>query len=153
MPYWFDGNNLIGQAANLVRSEPETRKRFLSYLSSCSRSRGGRFLVFFDGDDPDRVVPPTGVRVRYSAPMSTDDAIVRELSGCSAPSEVIVVTNDHSLAGRCRDSGAKAIGWREFASKMISPSQARSRGAHQQTEPVNIDEWIRYFRLDKDSLE
>ena len=153
MPYWFDGNNLIGKPARLVRSEPETRRRFLSYLSACSRSRGGKFLVFFDGDDPDRSVPPTGVRVRYSAPLSTDDAIVRELSGCSLPSEVIVVTNDNRLASRCRDSGAKVIGWQEFAAKMNSAARAPSCGARPQNEPVDIDEWVRYFRLDKDSLE
>jgi predicted RNA-binding protein with PIN domain len=153
MPYWFDGNNLIGQPAERVRTEPNTRMRFLSFLSECSRSRGGRFLVFFDGDDPDRSRPPNGVRVRYSAPLSTDDAILRELSGCRAPSEVIVVTNDRSLARRCHDYGAKTVGWREFAAKINSASQARSGDVRPQDESINVDEWIRYFRLDKDSLE
>jgi len=153
MPYWFDGNNLIGQPARRARTEPETRRQFLSFLSACSRSRGGRFLVFFDGDDPDRAVPPAGVRIRYSAPLSTDDAIVRELAGCRVPSEVIVVTNDHSLAGRCRDCGAKTTGWREFTAKMKPASPARSRRVHPQSEPVDADEWIRYFHIDKDSLE
>ena len=153
MPYWFDGNNLIGQPAERVRMKPETRRRFLSFLGECSRSRGGRFLVFFDGDDPDRAVPPAGVRIRYSAPLSTDDVIVRELAGCRVPSEVIVVTNDHRLAGRCRDSGAKTIRWQEFASKMKSTPPSRSHVTGPQNESVNVDEWIRYFGLDKDSLE
>jgi hypothetical protein len=152
MPYWFDGNNLIGQAAARVRTEPETRREFLSFLSECSRSRGGRFLVFFDGDDSDRVLPPAGVRVRYSAPLSTDDAIVRELAGCRVPSEVIVVTNDHHLSARCRDSGARTIGWQDFATKMKSASPTPSSRACPQSQ-VNLDEWIRYFGLDKDSLE
>jgi len=153
MPYWFDGNNLIGQPAAHVRTEPETRRQFLKFLSGCSRSRGGRFLVFFDGDDPDRQVPPSGVRVRYSAPLSTDDAILRELAGCRVPAEVIVVTNDRSLAARCRDSGAKTISWQEFAAKMNSPSPASSGSAGPQSRPVNLEEWVRYFGLDKDSLE
>ena len=153
MPYWFDGNNLIGQPAARVRMEPETRRRFLRFLSDCSRSRGGRFLVFFDGDDPDRQAPPAGVRVRHSAPLSTDDAIVRELAGCRVPSEVIVVTNDHRLAARCHDSGAKTIGWQEFAARMNSGAPASSGSAGPQSQPVNVDEWVRYFGLDKDSLE
>ncbi len=124
MPYWFDGNNLIGLTAQRARTERETRKQFLAYLSSCAKMRGGRFLVYFDGDDPDRAVPPAGVRVRYSAPLSTDDAIIRDLAGCRAPAEVIVVTNDRSLASRSRDAGAKTLDWREFAAK-ASPRRGR----------------------------
>jgi len=153
MPYWFDGNNLIGQPAARTRTEPETRRQFLSFLGVCSRSRGGRFLVFFDGDDRDRSAPPAGVRIRYSAPLSTDDAIVRDLSGSRTPAEVIVVTNDRSLAGRCRDCGAKTIGWRQFTARMSTAFPARSRDVRPQSETIDMDEWVRYFRFDKDSLE
>lgn len=152
MPYWFDGNNLIGQSTDRVRAEPETRKRFLSFLSGCSRSRGGRFLVFFDGDDPDRIVAPAGVGVRHSAPLSTDDAIIRELAGCRVPSEVIVVTNDHRLSARCRDSGAKTMAWQDFAARMSPPPPGGADSTGSQTQ-VNLDEWIRYFGFDRESLE
>jgi len=77
----FDGNNLIGQSADAARKDRNTRRAFLSRLSSYVTLRGGRFLVFFDGDDPDRSMPPRGIQLRYSAPESTDDAIVRLLSG------------------------------------------------------------------------
>ena len=50
-------------------------------------STGGNFTVFFDGDDPGAGVPPKGVRVRFSAPLSTDDAILRQAEGVRAPGE------------------------------------------------------------------
>ena len=83
MPYWFDGNNLIGQSAAAAKSDAGVRRAFLSTLSSLHRSGGGRFLVYFDGDDPDRSAAPPGVAVRYSAPVSADEAILRRLTGDS----------------------------------------------------------------------
>lgn len=152
MPYWLDGNNLIGRSVERARTEPGSRREFLSFLGTCSSTRGGRFVVFFDGDDPDRIVPPSGVRIRFSAPLSTDDAIVNELAGCRTPSEVIVVTNDRSLAARCRDCGAKTMGWQEFMAKVNAGSRPR-RENRSRDASVNVDEWIRYFHLDKESIE
>ncbi len=152
MPYWFDGNNLIGQSASASRRDPKTRRSFLELLSSYAAAGGGRFTVFFDGDDPGSGTPPRGVRVRYSAPFSTDDAILREAEGARAPSEVIVVTNDHGLAARCRDAGVKTMDWRHFTAKMASRSPARP-GPTQEGEKINLEEWSRYFGLDPDSLK
>ncbi len=152
MPYWFDGNNLIGQSAAAARREPGTRRSFLKLLSSFATSRGGKFLVFFDGDDPDRAVPPRGVRVRYSAPLSTDDAIMHHAEGMKAPSEIIVVTNDHGLAARCRTAGTRSMDWRQFTAQM-------SRGSGSPREPVSkddkvdVEDWSRYFGLDPGSLK
>ncbi len=122
MPYWFDGNNLIGQSASTAKAEPKVRQAFLSTLSSYQRSGGGRFLVYFDGDDPGRSAAPPGIVVRYSAPVSTDEAIVRRLEEIQHPSEVIVITNDRALMARCRNQGAAALTWQEFISKMQSRS-------------------------------
>jgi predicted RNA-binding protein with PIN domain len=118
MPYWFDGNNLIGQSAASVRTDAQTRQAFLSELSGYHMAGGSRFLVYFDGDDSDRRMPPRGVSVRYSAPLSTDEAILTALRDSRHPSEVIVVTNDLGLAMRCREAGSKVIDWNEFSSKM-----------------------------------
>src|SRR5512142_2531142 len=113
MPYWFDGNNLIGLSAAAARADSRARKDFLSALSSYHKSGGGRFLVYFDGDDPDRSASPPGVAVRFSAPLSTDEAIVRGLQQARNTTEIIVVTNDRTLMTRCRDEGASVLDWRE----------------------------------------
>jgi rRNA-processing protein FCF1 len=148
MPYWFDGNNLIGQSAATSRADPRIRQAFLSTLSSLHKSGGGRFLVYFDGDDPGRSAAPPGISVRYSAPFSADEAMLRRLQGVQYPSEVIVVSNDRELSDRCRNSGANAMNWRQFAAKMESrPALRSARSAPQ--EKVDVEDWMSYFGLDE----
>jgi predicted RNA-binding protein with PIN domain len=151
MPYWFDGNNLIGQPASTARSDSKVRQAFLSSLSSYQRSGGGRFLVYFDGDDPGRGTAPPGVSIRYSAPASTDEAILHRLKEIQHPSEVIVITNDRALRLQCRNSGASALTWQEFCSKMQSRS-LRKPAKHAHEKAVDVDDWIRYFGLDKTKI-
>lgn len=147
MPYWFDGNNLIGQSAAAAGNNPQIRKEFLSALSSYHKSGGGRFLVYFDGDDPDRSAAPPGVAVRYSAPLSADECIIRRLQEIRNPSEVIVVTNDRDLMSRCKGAGASALNWGEFSGKMRSRTAPRGRRREKQ-EAVDVEDWMRYFGLD-----
>lgn len=152
MPYWFDGNNLIGQSAAAARQDRRTRRAFLYLLSTLSRERGGSFTVYFDGDDPGGSLPPKGVRVRYSAPFSTDDAILQQAMGTRNPSEIIVVTNDQGLAARCRNAGVKTMDWRQFTTRMNSPVGPASKSSPKD-EKVNLDEWSRYFGLEPDDLK
>jgi predicted RNA-binding protein with PIN domain len=148
MPYWFDGNNLMGQSAAAARSNSGTRKAFLSALHSYYRAGGGKFLVYFDGDDMDRSASPPGVSVRYSAPVSTDQAIVQRLREIKNPSEVIVVTNDRELKTHCRHSGATVLTWNEFTTRMQS-RRVPQKNRDNQPERVDIDEWMRYFGFEK----
>jgi predicted RNA-binding protein with PIN domain len=150
MPYWFDGNNLIGQSAEAAKADKRIRQAFLSALSFYHRSGGGRFLVYFDGDDPHRSASPPGVAVRYSSPVSTDEAIVCRLREMQRPSEVLVVTNDRGLMARCRNEGAAVLDWRQFTSKMES-RQTASRARSDPQERVDVDDWMRYFGLDKNT--
>lgn len=152
MPYWFDGNNLIGQSASVARQDPKTRRSFLGLLSSYAAAGGGRFTVFFDGDDSGSGLPPRGVRVRYSAPRSTDDAILHQAEGARSPSEIIVVTNDHGLAARCRGVGVKTMDWRQFTARMAARSRIRPEAAPE-AEKINLEDWSRYFGLDPDNLK
>ena len=151
MPYWFDGNNLIGQSARRAQTDPEARNGFLALLSGYCRARGGRFTVFFDGDDPGGRVPPRGVQVCYSAPTSADDAILRRLEGTITQSEVIVVTNDLSLRARCRDAGAQVMNWEDFLSRMRIRSRA-GRPDQGKGDAIDLDDWIRYFGWEKQRL-
>ena len=169
MPYWFDGNNLIGQSAAAARADRRTRAAFLSTLSDRRSAGGGRFLVWFDGDDPADMRPPPGVAVRYSAPESTDAAICRRLREIERPGEVIVVTNDRELSSRCRDAGASVWDWIRFTSKMQARSAASTytarqipgnsrrrpgkplkplRTAGEDIDAVDVDDWISYFGMD-----
>lgn len=125
-------------------SRPQARQAFLSTLNRYRKSGGGRFLIYFDGDDSNRTMPPPGIRVRYSAPFSADDAIIGRLKEIRRPGEVIVVTNDHGLRTRCRNAGAKCLTWQEFSSKMQSRKK-RSSGLKDNEPPVDINDWMDYF--------
>ncbi len=156
MPYFRDGNNLMHDsvlaaliAAERARSERRTRLAFLDLLSRIASSRGGRFVVYFDGDDPDRSPPPRGVRVRFSAPLASDTAIVRDIESSRFPSEIIVVTNDRTLAARCRDAGSRAMSWREFT-RRAARSAPRAHGRPQEEEKIDVGEWASFFGFDPD---
>jgi predicted RNA-binding protein with PIN domain len=148
MPYWFDGNNLIGQSA-AAKNDSQTRRAFLSSLLAYRRSGSAKFLVYFDGEDPTGSPSPPGMVIRYSAPLSTDRAIVQRLGEIRNPSEVIVVTNDNGLKKRCRAEGANVLTWGEFVSKMKSKRISDTRRIALQ-EPVDVDEWIRYFGIENE---
>ncbi len=150
MPYWFDGNNLIGQSVERARADRSTRRAFLAELSGYARTRGGRFVVFFDGDDPDRSIPPTGVQVHYCAPASTDTLILTRLTEIRTPAETIIVTNDRSLQASCRTAGAKALNWGEFCTRM-KRTRPGGRCLQDPEEKVDVEEWTRYFGLKKDA--
>lgn len=151
MPYWLDGNNLIGQSVTAAQADSKTRRAFLSSLSRRRKPGGGKFLVYFDGDDSDRFAAPPGVAIRYSAPLSADEAIIRRLREIRRPSEVIVVSNDRELISRCRSAGAKTMDWGQFISKMQSRLDA-SQAAGELKESVDVEDWMEYFGLDKSKI-
>ena len=170
MPYWFDGNNLIGRSAAEAHVDWRSRKAFLSALSGWCGAGGSCFFVWFDGNDPADMRPPSGVVVRYSAPESADAAICRRLREIEHPEEVIVVTNDRELSSKCRNAGAKVLDWSSFTLKMqvrsyVQPRTARpkaeksryrrsSRARQIQKESrdtsaaVDVDDWLRFFGMD-----
>ena len=158
MPYWFDGNNLLGLSAAAARADRGSRAAFLSALSGWRG--GGRFLVWFDGDDPADMPSPPGVAVRYSAPESADAAICRRLREIERPGEITVVTNDRELSSRCRDAGGNVLDWNRFTLKMQArpapenrprgrPDRARQarRTPVDAAPAVDVDDWLRFFGI------
>jgi hypothetical protein len=151
MPYWFDGNNLVGQSAAAVKADSRICREFLSALGVFRSMRGGKFLVYFDGDDPGRFSSPPGIGIKFSAPLSTDETILRRLGEIQHPFEVIVVTNDRELLLRCRSAGASTMDWSEFESRMKT-SPAPRRAKNERPVQVDIEDWLRYFGLDKKDM-
>jgi predicted RNA-binding protein with PIN domain len=87
--------------------------------------------------------------VRYSAPESADIVMLRRLKEIQHPSEVIVVTNDNELATRCRHAGASSLSWHQFASKMEARPVTSSRVQNSPQEQVDVEDWMRYFGMNK----
>lgn len=153
MPYWFDGNNLIGLPSAATEGAAERRRAFLVHLSEIVDRRGGRFLVFFDGDDADRRNPPRGVNIRFSAPLSADDDIIRRLEGVVSPGEIIVVTNDRKLASRCVEAGGRTQSWSEFEGRVARrrPFPDSGRPGEKPEETVDVGEWLGFFGVDDEN--
>jgi len=142
MPYFLDGNNLIGRARKTSRPSEEDRAALVSELAERLRRTRARALLFFDGTG-ERNSALGSLSVRTSAGSSADDAIVREIERARAPGEIVVVTADRGLARRVRDLGAKTLGPDEFWNRVGGSEPPDDRGHGQR---VDVEEWMRYFQ-------
>ena len=139
MPYFLDGNNLIGR----VRGGPATgedRAALVAEIADRLRRTRASAVLFFDGSGDGGATSLGPLTVRYAGRASADDAIVSELRRAKAPADVVVVTADRDLASRARDAGARALDPDAFWTRF---GNAASPGA----EPGRVDvaDWLRYF--------
>ena len=137
MPYFLDGNNLIGLARRKARPGDDDRQALIAELNSRLRSTRATARLFFDGEGR---AASYGSLTVSGAGGSADDAILRELSKTSDPGQVIVVTADRELGRRVRDAGGKTMAPVDFWKRM-APSET---GGGKETK-VNVDEWLDYF--------
>lgn len=139
MPYYLDGNNLIGIARRTARPGEDDRAALLSELSARLRGNRSSVRVFFDGEGRAAAL---GALTVSGAGGSADEAILREIGKASDPRQITVVTADRDLARRSRDLGAKAMAPAEFWTNFAPSSKADAGKA----EPrVDVDEWLDYF--------
>ena len=145
MPYFLDGNNLIGQARGTGRPSEDDRKAFLAEIADRLRATKAKATVFFDGGDSKRHSLGS-LTIRDCGPESADDAIVAEVSRFREPREVLVVTADRALSRRVRDAGARAIPpdefWRRFGTGPRVPTGGDA-------PKVDVEDWERYFGDEK----
>ena len=144
MPYFLDGNNLIGQAKGTARPSEEDRKALLAEIAERLRATKARATVFFDGAGG-RNSSLGPLSIRDSGSERADDVILREIARSREPREVIVVTADRELSRRARDAGARAIGPGEFWSRFGKAPAPAARDA----KKVDVEEWMRYFEDEK----
>jgi hypothetical protein len=145
MPYFLDGNNLIGHALGSSRPSEEDRRALVAEVANRLRQTRAKALLFFDGPGTKRTSLGS-LSIRECGVAGADDAIVREIGRSAAPQEIIVVTADRELARRARDCGAKALSPGDFWSR-FGASKTPERG-----EPggkVDVDAWLQYFEDEK----
>lgn len=103
MGYLIDGSNLGGQAGGARGARDPAA--VIRWLLPWARHRS-RVVVFFDGPLQADIAARYGpLEVRFTAPLSADQAILRALG--KGARNLIVVTADQALARSCRDLGAK----------------------------------------------
>ena len=145
MPYFLDGNNLIGRARGTSQPGQEDRSALISELCERLRRTRARVVVFFDGTAPAGATALGGLFIRFSGGVSADEAILREISRSPAPGEIVLVTADRGLSRLAREAGARTLApeefWRRFgASFAPDPERAAT---------VDVEEWMRYFDDEK----
>jgi predicted RNA-binding protein with PIN domain len=145
MPYFLDGNNLIGKARGSSRPSEDDRQALVSEVSERLRQTRARAVLFFDGPGEKRSSLGS-LSIHEAGASGADEAILREIGRARAPGEITVVTEDRDLTRRVRDAGAKTL----------SPDKFWSRfGAGQRPSPrddaakVDVEDWERYFQDEK----
>ena len=142
MPYLLDGNNLIGRVRRTAKPSGEDRAALVAEIAGRLRQTRAKATLFFDGPAGERASSLGSLSVRVPSSGSADDAIVREVERAKTPGEIVVVTADRGLGGRCRDAGAKVCSPDEFFARFGTGAAAPGRDA---PGKVDVDEWMRYF--------
>lgn len=141
MPYFLDGNNLIGITRRTRRPGEDDRSALLTEVMDRLRANRSEVRIFFDGPQA-RPISLGRLRVICDGG-SADEAILRALSASKDPGQIIVVTADRGLASRTRDAGARAISPSDFWGRFGGPEAPPARAAAE--SPVNVEEWLDYF--------
>ncbi len=143
MPYFLDGNNLIGLARRTSRPEESDRTALVAELADRLRSTRSTVRLFFDG--PAGRPSALGRLTVNDAGGSADEAILRHIRAAADPGQVTVVTADRELSRRARDAGARSMSPPDFWARFGS---AEKRPAGKETEnrtKVDVDDWMSYF--------
>jgi hypothetical protein len=144
MPYFLDGNNLIGLVRRTSRPSAEDRSALIAEIAGRLRRTRARATIFFDGPPGGRMASLGSLTVRVATGGSADDAIVREVERAAAPAEAVIVTADRGLARRCRDAGAKVCSPDEFFAR-FGAGAAALPAVREPAGKVDVEEWMRYF--------
>jgi predicted RNA-binding protein with PIN domain len=146
VPYFLDGNNLIGRALATPRPTDEDRAALLRELSDRLRRTRASAVIFFDGPVEGGLKSLGPVSIRSAGARSADDAIVAEIRRSRSATEITVVTADRGLAARVQGAGAKTMApddfWRRFGRKGRSERPPAP-------ERVDVDEWMEWFSDDR----
>lgn len=147
MPYFLDGNNVIGVARKTSRPDQDDRESLLAELRDRLRGNRSSIRVFFDGKGS---AAAFGSLTVSGADGSADEAILRDLGKASDPRQVTVVTADRELGRRARDAGAKTMSPSDFWKSFTGTAAKEVR---EPAPRVNVDEWLDYFSDPKNRNE
>lgn len=145
MPVIVDGDNLLGSWPGRSRSDDE-RRALAREIGSFAAREGKAILLCFDGTAPLSVSP--GRDVLFSgAGRTADDLILGHLKRQQDRHGFLVVTNDRSLADRCRWLGAKVERCDVFRKRLGESGRPEANG---KADPADVDYWLGVFGEEKD---
>jgi hypothetical protein len=150
VPYFLDGNNLIGHGRGSSRPTEEDRSALISEIAERLRKTKARVVLFFDGPGQ-RSTSLGPLSIRHAARATADDAILGEIERARAPQEIVLVSEDRDLRRRARDLGAKTLTTTEFWSRVGAAKEDRPERSP--SGQIDVEEWMRFFADRKNKLE
>ena len=149
MPYFLDGNNLIGHGRGSSRPTEEDRSALISELAERLRKTKARIVLFFDGPQ-ERTAVLGALSIRHAAGGTADAAILDEIERARAPQEIVLVSEDRDLRRRAKDLGAKTLTTTEFWSRVGTGEDRTERSP---SGKIDVEDWTRYFSDPRNKLE
>ena len=118
MPLAIDGDNLLGTWPGRNRTDAD-KDALAHEVDVLRREEKQRVILVFDGPPPPGL--SHGPDVHFSGTGRKADALILALlREASDESGWIVVTNDRSLADRCRGLGARIEATRDFRERLLA---------------------------------
>ncbi len=134
MPLLVDGNNLLG-----ARRDDGVRRGLAAEIARLANRESRRIVLVFDGAAPRQ--PFRATDTHFSGPGKTADAWILDfLRQQDRVREWTVITDDRSLADRCRHLGARVERCRPFRDRLAQRDEGEKPSG-----PVNVKEWEDYF--------
>jgi YacP-like NYN domain len=146
MPYLLDGDNLIGTAQRRPASATD-REALVAEVADRLRRTRATVVLFFDGAG--RPSSLGTLAVRFAAPVSADEAILRQVGKSRRAGEATVVTADRELSRRARDAGASVMSpadfWKKFGTEGGVPGSKFQVPRGSGEVPIDVEDWERWF--------
>lgn len=147
MPVVVDGDNLLGSWPGRSRSDEE-RVALARQIARYATREGKAVLLCYDGTPP--LPHVLGPDVLFSGRgRSADDVILAHLKKQQDRHGFLVVTNDRSLADRCRWLGASVERCDIFRKRLRDEGASGPRGSTsprpEAPDPKDIDYWMGVF--------
>ena len=156
----IDGNNLLYAMHEHAPIPHIGRESMVKLIHNWARRLPIEVTLVFDGPTPRgglaKQMQPDGMTVRFSAPETADDIIVRMVQAAADPSRIHVVSSDTAIGyearlRRCKHSTSVA-----FIASLFGPTEERRGSKTEPAEkpdvvsPEEADEWLDRFGNEKD---
>jgi len=155
MPYLIDGNNVIGQAADLDLADPRSHDALILKLLAFQRVTRKRIRLVFDGPrdaEPAVVAVNEKFTVHHPAPGETADDVLEAMMARGLDRrQTVVVSSDRGVRDIARAHGLRTLTAPEFVREV--KSALRERRAARELEkrerppsPLETRLWSEVFR-------
>lgn len=154
MPYLIDGNNVMDQSGTMAENLAAARKKLIVGLTHFVAANRVKVRVVFDGtsdeDFPEGRIYK-GVKILYAIPGSDADARIKDIvKKASYRRDMILVSSDRALESFARRLGARTMSAGKFRAMIKdAEGQLTAREKSGQTEPVDVEEWLDFFKSEK----